>query len=79
LWPVEKSRLHCDEGYTKVWEKAMSAAHALPRSMIPKQRYTAKKNTDAYLVEKKTGQRDDDIEVVQWLRPWGFQLKLAEP
>lgn len=64
LWPVQKSTLHCDEGYTKVWEKATAAADALLRSMISKQRCTANKNMDDYLVEKKTGQRDDDIEVV---------------
>jgi len=45
----------------------------------PKAKIHSKKEYGCLLGGKKTGQRDDDIEVVQWLRPWGFQLKLVEP
>ncbi len=56
-------KLRCDEGFTKVWEKATAAADALPKSTTPKRRCTGNKNMDDYLVEETTtGQREDDIE-----------------
>lgn len=55
-------KLRCDEGFTKVWEKATAAANALPKSTTPKRRRMGNKNMDDYLVEETTGQREDDVE-----------------
>ncbi|XP_073730590.1 uncharacterized protein [Misgurnus anguillicaudatus] len=53
-------KLRCDEGFTKVWEKA--TADELPKSTTPKRRRTGKKNMDDYFVEETTGQRENDME-----------------
>ncbi|KAI7812918.1 hypothetical protein IRJ41_012057 [Triplophysa rosa] len=55
-------KLRCDEGFTKVWEKALESASARASLTTPKRKRTANKTMFDYLVEETTGQRDYDIE-----------------
>ncbi|KAI7789318.1 putative homeobox-containing protein 1 [Triplophysa rosa] len=55
-------KLRCDEGFTKVWEKASESASTRASLTTPKRKRTANKTMFDYLVEETTGQREDDIE-----------------
>lgn len=68
-------KLCCDEGFTKVQEKAAAAANALPRSTTAKQRHTTKKNMDNYLVKEMSQKHRNTTHIetalwIQWLEKW---------